>query len=177
MTGGFYDKRRSKLKFMNIIRQNAMSISTKESELQSVRSELQDILYVFRYFLPLKLFLYICSFFTIILKLKKIFCLLLLFISYYETIQDAKDTIYMKLLKTCQLSQINCQRVGLDLSHIQIDKSMKLLMSSRKMMLSWLMGDQNWNSLSKTLLMLRNTYRTSLKLLRRRFKGFLLPAC
>nr|GEW04758.1 structural maintenance of chromosomes protein 3 [Tanacetum cinerariifolium] len=43
MTGGFYDKRRSKLKFMNIIRQNAMSISTKENELQSVRSELQVI--------------------------------------------------------------------------------------------------------------------------------------
>ncbi|KAJ0561418.1 putative structural maintenance of chromosomes protein [Helianthus annuus] len=43
MTGGFYDKRRSKLKFMNIIRQNAMAITAKENELQNVRSELQTI--------------------------------------------------------------------------------------------------------------------------------------
>ncbi|XP_071736218.1 structural maintenance of chromosomes protein 3-like [Rutidosis leptorrhynchoides] len=43
MTGGFYDKRRSKLKFMNIIRQNAISITAKENELQNVRSELQII--------------------------------------------------------------------------------------------------------------------------------------
>ncbi|KAL8240165.1 hypothetical protein R6Q59_013520 [Mikania micrantha] len=43
MTGGFYDKRRSKLKFMNIIRQNAMAITAKENELQNVRSELQII--------------------------------------------------------------------------------------------------------------------------------------
>ncbi|XP_076907495.1 structural maintenance of chromosomes protein 3-like [Bidens hawaiensis] len=43
MTGGFYDKRRSKLKFMNIIRQNAMAITAKEIELQNVRSELQII--------------------------------------------------------------------------------------------------------------------------------------
>lgn len=43
MTGGFYDKRRSKLKFMNIIRQNALSISAKENELHDVRSELQVI--------------------------------------------------------------------------------------------------------------------------------------
>ncbi|KAD5960392.1 hypothetical protein E3N88_11864 [Mikania micrantha] len=46
MTGGFYDKRRSKLKFMNIIRQNAMAITAKENELQNVRSELQNILYM-----------------------------------------------------------------------------------------------------------------------------------
>ncbi|KAJ0697247.1 putative SMCs flexible hinge superfamily [Helianthus annuus] len=45
MTGGFYDKRRSKLKFMNIIRQNAMAIAAKENELENVRSELQNILY------------------------------------------------------------------------------------------------------------------------------------
>ncbi|XP_023728227.1 structural maintenance of chromosomes protein 3 isoform X2 [Lactuca sativa] len=43
MTGGFYDKRRSKLKFMNLIRQNALSITEKENELQNVRSELQVI--------------------------------------------------------------------------------------------------------------------------------------
>ncbi|CAI9270918.1 unnamed protein product [Lactuca saligna] len=35
MTGGFYDKRRSKLKFMNLIRQNALSITEKENELQN----------------------------------------------------------------------------------------------------------------------------------------------
>lgn len=43
MTGGFYDKRRSKLKFMNLIRQNALSITEKENELQNVRSQLQVI--------------------------------------------------------------------------------------------------------------------------------------
>lgn len=43
MTGGFYDKRRSKLKFMNLIRQNALSITEKENQLQNVRSELQVI--------------------------------------------------------------------------------------------------------------------------------------
>ncbi|KAI7725836.1 hypothetical protein M8C21_005391, partial [Ambrosia artemisiifolia] len=46
MTGGFYDKRRSKLKLMNVIRQNAMAITAKENELQNVRSELQNILYM-----------------------------------------------------------------------------------------------------------------------------------
>ncbi|KAK1406338.1 hypothetical protein QVD17_41632 [Tagetes erecta] len=55
MTGGFYDKRRSKLKFMNIIRQNSMLIEAKESELQNVRSELQDILQVSNHFLQLNL--------------------------------------------------------------------------------------------------------------------------
>ncbi|XP_059659711.1 structural maintenance of chromosomes protein 3 [Cornus florida] len=43
MTGGFYDYRRSKLKFMNIIRQNTKSINMKEDELEKVRSKLQDI--------------------------------------------------------------------------------------------------------------------------------------
>lgn len=36
MTGGFYDKRCSKLKFMKLIRQNTMSITAKENELQNV---------------------------------------------------------------------------------------------------------------------------------------------
>ncbi|XP_048229798.1 structural maintenance of chromosomes protein 3 [Ricinus communis] len=43
MTGGFYDHRRSKLKFMNIIMQNTRSINMKEEELEKVRSMLQDI--------------------------------------------------------------------------------------------------------------------------------------
>ncbi|KAJ9162663.1 hypothetical protein P3X46_022419 [Hevea brasiliensis] len=43
MTGGFYDHRRSKLKFMNIIMQNTKSINLKEEELEKVRSMLQDI--------------------------------------------------------------------------------------------------------------------------------------
>ncbi|KAI7745683.1 hypothetical protein M8C21_011025, partial [Ambrosia artemisiifolia] len=55
MTGGFYDKRCSKLKFMKIIRQNAVSINAKETELQNVKSELQDILYASSHFLPLNL--------------------------------------------------------------------------------------------------------------------------
>ncbi|GMP99179.1 hypothetical protein CsSME_00046757 [Camellia sinensis var. sinensis] len=43
MTGGFYDYRRSKLKFMNVIRQNAKSINMKEDELEKVRFKIQDI--------------------------------------------------------------------------------------------------------------------------------------
>lgn len=43
MTGGFYDHRRSKLKFMNIIMQNTKAINTKEDELAKVRSALQEI--------------------------------------------------------------------------------------------------------------------------------------
>ena len=43
MTGGFYDYRRSKLKFMNIIRQNSKSINMKEDELEKVRFKLQEI--------------------------------------------------------------------------------------------------------------------------------------
>ncbi|XP_050229929.1 structural maintenance of chromosomes protein 3 [Mercurialis annua] len=43
MTGGFYDHRRSKLKFMNMIMQNTRSINMKEEELQEVRSMLGDI--------------------------------------------------------------------------------------------------------------------------------------
>ncbi|KAK9926388.1 hypothetical protein M0R45_023621 [Rubus argutus] len=41
MTGGFYDHRRSKLKFMNIIRRNTKSINTKEEELQKIRLTIQ----------------------------------------------------------------------------------------------------------------------------------------
>ncbi|XVE59713.1 hypothetical protein DITRI_Ditri05aG0068300 [Diplodiscus trichospermus] len=46
MTGGFYDYRRSKLKFMNIIMQNTMSINKKEEELKGIGSELQNILFL-----------------------------------------------------------------------------------------------------------------------------------
>lgn len=56
MTGGFYDYRRSKLKFMNTVRQNTRSINSKQEELDSVRFKLQDILFyaihsMFFYFL------------------------------------------------------------------------------------------------------------------------------
>lgn len=44
MTGGFYDHRRSKLRFMNIIMQNTKSINEKEKELEDVKRQLQDIL-------------------------------------------------------------------------------------------------------------------------------------
>lgn len=43
MTGGFYDSRRSRLKFMSIIRQNAKDINVMEEELEKIRSELQEI--------------------------------------------------------------------------------------------------------------------------------------
>lgn len=43
MTGGFYDYRRSKLKFMNTIRQNTRSINLKQEELDNIRFELQEI--------------------------------------------------------------------------------------------------------------------------------------
>ncbi|XP_068651739.1 structural maintenance of chromosomes protein 3-like [Aristolochia californica] len=43
MTGGFYDDRRSKLKFIKIIKQNTKSISSKEDELLKVRNSLQEI--------------------------------------------------------------------------------------------------------------------------------------
>lgn len=43
MTGGFYDYRRSKLKFMNIIKQNTKVISLKERELEEVKEQLQVI--------------------------------------------------------------------------------------------------------------------------------------
>ncbi|XP_020962796.1 structural maintenance of chromosomes protein 3-like isoform X2 [Arachis ipaensis] len=43
MTGGFYDHRRSKLEFMNIIKQNEDEIHSKEEELMKVRSDLQEI--------------------------------------------------------------------------------------------------------------------------------------
>ncbi|GLT60961.1 hypothetical protein SLA2020_336990 [Shorea laevis] len=42
MTGGFYDYRRSKLKFMNIVMQNKKAINLKEKELELVRSKLQE---------------------------------------------------------------------------------------------------------------------------------------
>ncbi|KAJ8767728.1 hypothetical protein K2173_020668 [Erythroxylum novogranatense] len=43
MTGGFYDHRRSKLKFMNMIMQHTKSINMKEEELEKVRSMLQEL--------------------------------------------------------------------------------------------------------------------------------------
>ncbi|ESQ50091.1 hypothetical protein EUTSA_v10001887mg [Eutrema salsugineum] len=43
MTGGFYDHRRSKLRFMNTVIQNTKSIDTKEKVLEDVRRQLQVI--------------------------------------------------------------------------------------------------------------------------------------
>lgn len=49
MTGGFYDYRRSKLRFMSTVRLNTISISEKENELEQVRQMLQDILLQFSF--------------------------------------------------------------------------------------------------------------------------------
>ncbi|XP_024176770.1 structural maintenance of chromosomes protein 3 [Rosa chinensis] len=43
MTGGFYDHRHSKLKFMNLIRQNAKSTNLKEEELEKITFMLEEI--------------------------------------------------------------------------------------------------------------------------------------
>ncbi|XP_027187788.1 structural maintenance of chromosomes protein 3 isoform X2 [Cicer arietinum] len=43
MTGGFYDHRRSRLKFMNIIKQNTDSIHIREQELEEVKLNIQKI--------------------------------------------------------------------------------------------------------------------------------------
>ncbi|XP_024525303.1 structural maintenance of chromosomes protein 3-like [Selaginella moellendorffii] len=43
MTGGFYDHRRSKLKYMTIVKENARAIHLKEQELEKVRNSFQDI--------------------------------------------------------------------------------------------------------------------------------------
>lgn len=51
MTGGFYDHRRSKLKFMNMIMQNKRSLNLKEKELEDVRNMLQDILLEYTFLL------------------------------------------------------------------------------------------------------------------------------
>ncbi|RLN00449.1 structural maintenance of chromosomes protein 3 [Panicum miliaceum] len=55
MTGGFYDSRRSKLKFVKIIRDNKTAIDKKMVHLDSVGNKLKDILLLFNYS-PLVLF-------------------------------------------------------------------------------------------------------------------------
>lgn len=49
MTGGFYDSRRSKLKFVKIIRDNKTAIEKKTGHLESVRNKLRDILLWFNH--------------------------------------------------------------------------------------------------------------------------------
>jgi structural maintenance of chromosome 3 (chondroitin sulfate proteoglycan 6) len=44
MTGGFYDSRRSRLKFVKIIRDNKSAIEKKAKHLESVGNKLRDIL-------------------------------------------------------------------------------------------------------------------------------------
>ena len=44
MTGGFYDLRRSKLKYVKIIRENKISIHKKTAELEQIGNDLRDIL-------------------------------------------------------------------------------------------------------------------------------------
>lgn len=44
MTGGFYDHKRSRLKYMSTIKQNKKSIRVKEDELRKIRDSLRDIL-------------------------------------------------------------------------------------------------------------------------------------
>jgi len=55
MTGGFYDSRRSKLKFVKIIRDNKTAIDKKTAHLDNVGIKLKDILLLFNY-TPLVLF-------------------------------------------------------------------------------------------------------------------------
>ncbi|KAL2510973.1 Structural maintenance of chromosomes protein 3 [Abeliophyllum distichum] len=43
MTGGFYDYRRSKLKFMNTIRQNTNSINEKQKELEAIDQKINEL--------------------------------------------------------------------------------------------------------------------------------------
>ncbi|GAU14498.1 hypothetical protein TSUD_250400, partial [Trifolium subterraneum] len=43
MTGGFYDHRRSRLKFMNIIKQNADSIHIKEEQLEKIDQQINEL--------------------------------------------------------------------------------------------------------------------------------------
>lgn len=49
MTGGFYDSRRSKLKFVKIIRDNKTAIEKKKTHLDFVGNKLKDILLWFNY--------------------------------------------------------------------------------------------------------------------------------
>ncbi|MCE3049382.1 Structural maintenance of chromosomes protein 3 [Datura stramonium] len=75
MTGGFYDHRRSKLRYMSTIKQNTVSINLKERELEEVRYKLQDILSVSLYILILSsaLFILVCyAFLSLLLLLLKI---------------------------------------------------------------------------------------------------------
>lgn len=75
MTGGFYDHRRSKLRFMSTIKQNTVSINLKERELEEVRYKLQDILTGFLYILTLSstLFILVCfSFRSLLILLLKV---------------------------------------------------------------------------------------------------------
>lgn len=44
MTGGYYDFRRSKLKYMKVIKQNGVYIETKSEELNDIGNKLKDIL-------------------------------------------------------------------------------------------------------------------------------------
>ncbi|RZC53641.1 hypothetical protein C5167_012493 [Papaver somniferum] len=44
MTGGFYDHRRSKLKYMDAVKQNTKAVNSKQEELNKLRSDLEDIL-------------------------------------------------------------------------------------------------------------------------------------
>jgi structural maintenance of chromosome 3 (chondroitin sulfate proteoglycan 6) len=44
MTGGFYDSRRSRLKFVKIMKDNKSAIDKKTSHLDNVGNKLKDIL-------------------------------------------------------------------------------------------------------------------------------------
>lgn len=55
MTGGFYDSRRSKLKFVKIVRDNKTAIEKKTAHLENVGNKLKDIRLWFNYS-PLFLF-------------------------------------------------------------------------------------------------------------------------
>lgn len=59
MTGGFYETRRSKLKFMSTIRQNMESIKMKEEDLNKIRNKLQNILLKFLLLLFLLIFFFL----------------------------------------------------------------------------------------------------------------------
>ncbi|VFQ71402.1 unnamed protein product [Cuscuta campestris] len=62
MTGGFYDHRRSRLRFMKTIKHNHSDIRVKENELEDVRKKLQDILFTSELLVYFAFYFYAVSF-------------------------------------------------------------------------------------------------------------------
>lgn len=101
MTGGYYDFRRSKLKYMKVIKQNGVYIETKSEELNDIGNKLKDILRKLSFIGYLNLTFILLYFFSIFMA-----TVVPLFSSYYKLLTILNKRVASSLIRVLILDRM-----------------------------------------------------------------------